>query len=65
MLRQYLAYFLVSPLRGVRGACLRLFELPSLSLKEVFHFRSVDELCPFMGQQDIPEGHLLCKPKTL
>ena len=36
----------------------RIFELPSLSLKEVFHFRSVDELCPLMGQQDIP---LICR----
>jgi predicted AAA+ superfamily ATPase len=32
----------------------RIFELPSLSLDEVFHFRGEDELCPFLGQQDIP-----------
>lgn len=32
----------------------RIFELPSLSLEEVFHFRGADELCPFLGQQDIP-----------
>lgn len=32
----------------------RIFELPSLSLEEVFHFRGADELCPFLGRRDTP-----------
>lgn len=47
-------FYIDSKFRDSMAGRKRIFELPSLSLEEVFHFRGADELCPFLGAQEIP-----------